>query len=147
MDVEKNTKNKIIKIQKNVFDQNFTKNEFWGPKLQLSEPPRTRKHQKSCVNNNASIFQPKDPKTYWPFSYFCEPVRTIWHDPSIDLDLSCSYVFFWLHCDHFSVPNDRFCFFILFIFQIKSSPILTRARCADENALETYDWWWRAPPG
>ena len=45
MDVEKNTKNKImIKIQKKCFDQNFIKNEFWGPKLQLSEPPRTRKH-------------------------------------------------------------------------------------------------------
>ena len=34
------------KNPKNVFDQNFTKNEFWGPKLQLSEPPRTRKHNK-----------------------------------------------------------------------------------------------------
>ena len=66
--------------------------------------------KKSCVNNNASIFQPKNPKAYWPFSYFCEPVRTIWHDPSVELDLSCSEHFFWLHCDHFSVPNDLICF-------------------------------------
>ena len=28
------------KNPENVFDQNFTKNEFWAPKLQLSEPPR-----------------------------------------------------------------------------------------------------------
>ena len=39
-------KKQITKIQKKVFDQNFTKNEFWGPKLQLPEPPRTRKHHK-----------------------------------------------------------------------------------------------------
>ena len=86
--------------------------------------------KKSCVNNNASIFQSKNPKTYWFFSYFCEPVRTIWHDPSIDLELSYSYLFFRLHCDHFRVPNDHFCFSILVIFQIKSSPILTRPRSA-----------------
>ena len=64
LDVEKNRKNKMIKIQKNVFDQNFTKNEFWGPKLQLSDPSRARKHHKMFVNNNASIFQPQNPKTY-----------------------------------------------------------------------------------
>ena len=59
MDVEKNTKNKIIKIQKNVFDQNFTKNEFWGPKLQLSEPPRTRKHQKFVSTITRRYFSPQ----------------------------------------------------------------------------------------
>ena len=55
----KNTKNKIIKIQKNVFDQNFTKNEFWGPKLPLSEPPRTRKHQKFVSTITRRYFSPQ----------------------------------------------------------------------------------------
>ena len=60
------------------------------------------------------------------FSQFSEPARTIWHDPSIELDLSCSYLFFWLHCGSYSVLNDCFCCSFLFMFWIKSSPILTR---------------------
>ena len=47
MDMEKSTKTKMsIKIKKKCFDKNFTKNEIWGPKLQLSEPPRAPKHEK-----------------------------------------------------------------------------------------------------
>ena len=37
----KKQNHKNPKGKKNVFDQNFTKNGFGGPKLQLSEPPRT----------------------------------------------------------------------------------------------------------
>ena len=62
------------------------------------------------------------------FCIFPEPGRTIWGYQSIDLDPSCSYLFFWLHCDHFSAPNDQFLFCHFFIFPIKSSPILTRRR-------------------
>ena len=60
------------------------------------------------------------------FDIFSDPGRTIHPDQSIDLDLICSYLFFRLHCDHFRVPNDRFCFSIFVTFAIKSSSILTR---------------------
>ena len=81
-----------------------------------------RGHQnikKSSVNNDALSKRPRNPKTYWPFSNFIAPVRTIWHDPSIELDLSCSEHIFWLHCDHFSIQNDLisiFTFLLFFIF-------------------------------
>ena len=45
--------------KKNIFDQNFIKNEFWGPKLPLSEPPRTRKHQKLVSTITRRYFSPQ----------------------------------------------------------------------------------------
>ena len=88
--------------------------------------PSTQNIQNMAVKNMALIWWPEIQKYIDPFCIFLVPVRTIWHDPSIELDLSCSEHFFWLHCDHFSVPNDHFCFSIFVISSIKSCPILTR---------------------
>ena len=56
--------------EKNVFDQNFNKNRFWMTNSQLSEPPRTLKHQKTLVKNNALIFKPQNPKNILTFLHF-----------------------------------------------------------------------------
>ena len=82
------------------------------------EPLETHKHKKSAVNNNASTFQPQKTKTYWPFSYFCEPVRTIWHRQSIDLDLNSPEHFFQLPSGSYIVPNGLICFRSFFAFSL-----------------------------
>ena len=69
--IEKNTKKKKrIKIQKNVFDQNFYENEFWGPKLQLSEFSADTKTWQNHLSTITFDISPQNPKTHWPFLHF-----------------------------------------------------------------------------
>ena len=62
------------------------------------------------------------------FAVFSVSGRAIWGYQWIDLDLSCSYLFFRVRCGSYRFPNDHFRFYIFVIFPIKSFPILTRRR-------------------
>ena len=97
----------------------LTKINFREGTLIFQSHPSTQNIKNMVVNNMALIWWPEIQKHIDLFSIFPVPARTIRHDPSIELDLGCSEHIFWLHCDHFSVPNDLisiFTFLLFFIF-------------------------------
>ena len=73
----KNTKNeinftKLKNQQKNVFDWNLNENQFWRSKSQLSEPPRTLKHQKTvCQQWRVVKTVPKSKNILTFFQFYC----------------------------------------------------------------------------
>ena len=121
--------------RKIVFDENFDKNEFWDPIFIFQSHSSTQNIKNMVVNNMVPLWWSKIPKYIHSFCIFLEPVRTIWHNTSIELDLSCPEHFFWIHCGSYSVPNGLicigsfFCIFTIFVafhyFCSFFDPILT----------------------
>ena len=107
------------KIKKKMFlIEIWTKINFWWRNCNFQSLRGHQNIKKSTVNNNTLTKRSRNRKTYWPFFNFIVPARTIWHDPSIELDLSCSEHFFWTHCDHFRLPNGLICFHVFGHFSI-----------------------------
>ena len=79
--------------------------DFWKRNLIFESLRGSKNTKNSTVNNNTLTNRSQNPKTYWPFLNFIAPVRTIWHAPWIELDLSCSEHFFWLPGGSYNVPN------------------------------------------
>ena len=105
------------KIKKKMFLIEIrTKIHFWNRNCNFRSLRGHQNIKKSFVNNDALSKRSRNPKTYWPCFNFIAPVRTIWHDPSIELDLSCPEHFFWLHCDHFRAQNGLIRFRPFFAF-------------------------------
>ena len=112
-----------------IFDQISNQNWFLNAKFSFSEPVVTQKPLKICSQQHGDDLVIRISKTHWPSSYFSEAVRTIWHDPSIDLDLSCSYFFSGFIAVLIASQTTSFFFhFCNLLFFIKSSPILIRPR-------------------
>ena len=88
----------------------WTKINFWRRNLSFQSVPG---HQtiKMWAVNNMTMPRPKNLNHGDLFSHFSVPGRTIWGHQSIDLDLSCSELFFRVPCDSYSVPNDLIGFF------------------------------------
>ena len=104
---------KIVKNDKKCFWSKFKiliKIDFWKRNLIFESLRGSKNTKNSTVNNNTLTNPSQNPKTYWPFFNLIIPVRTIWHDSSIELDLSCSEHFFWVRYGPYSVPNDLICF-------------------------------------
>ena len=88
----------------------LTKIDFRERILIFQRHPSTQNIKNMVVNNMALIWWPEIQKHIDLFCIFLVPVRTIRHDPSIELDLSCPELFFRIHCGSYSVPNGLICF-------------------------------------
>ena len=88
----------------------LTKINFWGRILLFQSHSSPQNIKILAVHNTATSQWSKFQKPTDLFCNFLVPVGTIWHDPSIELDLSCSELFFWVRCGPYSVPNDLICF-------------------------------------
>ena len=83
---------------------------FWGRNLSFQSLPGHQNIKIWAVNNMTMSQRPKNLNHGDLFSHFSVPGRTIWGHQSIDLDLSCSELFFRVPCDSYSVINDLICF-------------------------------------
>ena len=88
----------------------LTKINFWERILLFQSHSSPQNIKILAVHNTATSQWSKFQKRIDLFCNFLVPSRTIWHDPSIELDLSCSELFFWVRCGPCSVPNDLICF-------------------------------------
>ena len=105
-------KTKNWKCVKKMFLTKFwTKNIFGRRNLSFQSLPGHQNIKIRAVNNVAMSQRPKKPKHGDLFSHFSVPGRTIRGHRWIDLDLSCSELFFRVPCDSYSVPNDLIRFF------------------------------------
>ena len=108
----KKWKNKNWKYVKKMFLTKFwAKINFWRRNLSFQSLPGHQNIKNFAVNNMATSRWPKIEKHNDLFSHFSVPGRTIWGHQLIDLDLSCSELFFRVPCDSYSVPNDLIRFF------------------------------------
>ena len=83
---------------------------FWGRNLSFQSLPGHQNIQIWVVNNMTMSQRPKNLNHGDLFSHFSLPGRTVRGHQSIDLDLSCSELFFRVPCDSYSVLNDLICF-------------------------------------
>ena len=88
----------------------WTKINFWRRNSSFGSLPGHQNIEIRAVNNMTMSQWSKIQKRGDHFAVFSVPGRTIWGYQWIDLDLSCPYLFFWLHCGSYSAPNDHFCF-------------------------------------
>ena len=97
---------KLWRITEKMFLIKFlTKIDFWERILLFQSHPSPKNIKILAVNNTATSQWSKFQKPTDLFCNFLVPVGTIWHDPSIELDLSCSEHFFWRPGGSDSAPN------------------------------------------
>ena len=129
-------KNEKGRVQEKLFLMKIlTKIDFRAPIFIFQSHSSTQNIKNMVVNNMVPLWWSEIPKYIDSCCIFIEPVRTIWHNTSIELDLSCPEHFFWIHCGPYYVPNDLicigsfFCIFNIFVdfldFCSFFSPILT----------------------
>ena len=113
----------------------FTKIDFRTPIFIFQSHPSNQNIKNMVVNNMVPLCWSEIPKYIDSFCILFEPVRTIWHNTSIELDLSCPELFLRIHCGSYNVPNGLICFgsffciFVIFVdfhyFWLFLAPILT----------------------
>ena len=107
----KKWKNKNWKYVKKMFLAKFwAKIIFWGRNLSFQSLPGHQNMKDFAVNNMATSRWSKIEKHIDFFYIFSVPRWTIRGHQWIDLDLSCSELFFRVPCDSYSVLNDLICF-------------------------------------
>ena len=108
------------------FTKLWSKINFWDSKLHFQSHPELQNIKNQAVNNTTTSTRSPKLTAWCPILvFFCprtEHLRLLIDRSRPQLFIS----FFWLHCGSYSAPNDHFSFSFLFIFGIKSSPILTR---------------------
>ena len=110
-------KNETSRVQEKLFlVKILIKIYLRAPIFMFQSHSSTQNIKNMVVNNLVPLCWSEIPKYIDSFCSFLEPVRTIWHNTSIELDLSCPEHFFWLHCDHFRAQNGLIRFRPFFAF-------------------------------
>ena len=107
---QKMKKQKLKICQKMFLTKFWSKIIFWRRNLSFQGLPAHQNIKIWAVSNMPMSQRPKKPKRNDLFRHFSVPGRTIRGHPWIDLDLSCSELFFRVPCDSYSVLNDLICF-------------------------------------
>ena len=104
-------KSKIVENQEKMFlVKILTKINFLERFLFFRSHPSLQNMKNMAANSMAIPRTSKTQKHIYHFYVFSGPWWTIWPRQSIALHLSCSELFFRLHCVHFTAPNDHICF-------------------------------------
>ena len=97
-------------VRKMFLTKFLAKINFWRRNLSFQSHSSPQNIKNFAVNNMATSRWSKIEKHTDHFYIFSVPRRTIRGHQWIDLDLSCSELFFWVPCDSYSVLNDLICF-------------------------------------
>ena len=106
---------KKVVFKKNRFWWKFWKKLIFEQRFFFQSHSSTQNIKNMVVDKMVPWWWSEIPKYIDSFCIFLEPVRTIRHNTSMELDLSCPELFFWIYCCSYSVPNGIICFGSFFL--------------------------------